>query len=44
MGFFPVDNYSQLFIYYFSQNILLEMLLLLEFLVLQIELKKKFDF
>ena len=40
MGFFPIDNYSQLFIYYFSQNIQLEILILLEFLILQIELRK----
>lgn len=41
MGLFPIDNYSQLFIYYFSQNIQLEILILLEFLILQIELRKE---
>lgn len=41
MGFFPIDNYSQLFIYYFSQNIQLEILIFLEFSILQIKLKKE---
>ena len=41
MGLFPIDNYSQLFIYYFSQNIQLEILIFLEFLILQIKLRKR---
>jgi len=36
----PVDNYVQLFIYYISQTFLLEILILLEFFILQKTLRE----
>jgi hypothetical protein len=41
MGFFPIDNYAQLIIYYVSQIIQLEVLILLEFLILYKSLRKE---
>jgi hypothetical protein len=40
IGFLPVDNYVQLFIYYISQTFLLEILILLEFFILQKTLRE----